>query len=259
MSWAEASTIFNEYFSLFPWGQLPANAVGFDLGCGSGRWARFVAPRVGELHCIDLSDAALSIARRNLGPHTNCTFHLSSVGNLPLPDDSMDFGYAIGVLHHVPDTAAGVAACVRKLKPGAPLLIYLYYAMDNRSPVFRSIWRASDLLRRCLCRLPHRAKLAVTFVLAAIVYAPLACVARLLEQTGRSVDAIPLSWYQHKSFYTMRTDAYDRFATRLERRFRREEVESIMMAAGLRDVSFREDPPYWCAIGYRSTGAGASV
>jgi hypothetical protein len=95
--------------------------------------------------------------------------------------------------------------------------------------------------------------------LAAIVYAPLAYVARLLEATGRSVDAIPLSWYQHKSFYTMRTDAYDRFATRLERRFRREEVESMMMAAGLRDVSFREDPPYWCAIGYRSTGAGASV
>jgi ubiquinone/menaquinone biosynthesis C-methylase UbiE len=259
MSLAEASTIFNEYFSLFPWEQLPAEAVGFDLGCGSGRWARLVAPRVGELHCIDASEAALNIARRNLSPYLNCTFHLSSVDNLPLRDESMDFGYAIGVLHHVPDTGAGVAACAQKLKPGAPLLIYLYYAMDNRSLLFRLIWRATDLLRRCLCLLPHWAKLAATSVVAAVVYAPLAYVARLLELTGRSVDAMPLSWYRHKSFYTMRTDAYDRFATRLESRFRRGEVERIMVAAGLTDVSFREDPPYWCAIGYRSTRADASV
>lgn len=29
--------------------------IGFDLGCGSGRWAFFVAPKVAKLHCIDRS------------------------------------------------------------------------------------------------------------------------------------------------------------------------------------------------------------
>ena len=63
---SELEAIFREYFAVFPWAHLPARAIGFDLGCGSGRWARFVAPRVGQLHCIDASHAALEVARRNL-------------------------------------------------------------------------------------------------------------------------------------------------------------------------------------------------
>jgi len=27
------------------------------MGCGSDRWANFMAPRVGRLHCIDTSGA----------------------------------------------------------------------------------------------------------------------------------------------------------------------------------------------------------
>ena len=44
----ELRALFEAYFAVFPWASLPANAVGFDLGCGSGRWAQFVAPRVGS-------------------------------------------------------------------------------------------------------------------------------------------------------------------------------------------------------------------
>ena len=40
---------FNQYFEIFPWDQLPENSSGFDMGCGSGRWAQFVAPRVKKL------------------------------------------------------------------------------------------------------------------------------------------------------------------------------------------------------------------
>ena len=36
---SEAKKIFEEYFSVFPWDLLPAKAEGFDMGCGSGRWA----------------------------------------------------------------------------------------------------------------------------------------------------------------------------------------------------------------------------
>src|SRR5215472_14282314 len=73
---AEQRNIFESYFGDFPWSELPPNAVGFDLGCGSGRWAVFVAPRVGMLHCIDASAAALNVARAKLAQHQNCRFHL---------------------------------------------------------------------------------------------------------------------------------------------------------------------------------------
>src|SRR5690606_29892251 len=72
---ADWSQIFEGYFSVFPWDALPADASGFDLGCGSGRWARGVAPRVGMLHCIDPSDKALQVARRVLGDRANIRFH----------------------------------------------------------------------------------------------------------------------------------------------------------------------------------------
>ena len=38
--------IFDNYFKIFPKIFLNSNSVGFDMGCGTGRWARFIAPRV---------------------------------------------------------------------------------------------------------------------------------------------------------------------------------------------------------------------
>src|SRR5690606_14689030 len=128
---------FARYFAIFPWDDLPANAEGFDLACGSGRWARVVAPRVRRLHCIDASERALAVAARNLRDVNNCEFDHATVDRIPLADASADFGYSLGVLHHVPEPAAAIRACVRKLKPGAPLLLYLYYALENRPKWFR--------------------------------------------------------------------------------------------------------------------------
>src|SRR6516165_10158987 len=111
VSSAEVRRRFGEYFALFPWDSLPRNAVGFDAGCGSGRWAALVAPRVGRLHCVDASADALSVAQKSLSGLSNVEFHAAPLDAMPLPDDSMDFGYSLGVLHHLPDPAAGLAAC----------------------------------------------------------------------------------------------------------------------------------------------------
>ena len=60
------SKYYNDYFSLIDFDALPINSRVFDLGCGSGRWSRFVADKVGRLYCIDPSKEALEIARQNL-------------------------------------------------------------------------------------------------------------------------------------------------------------------------------------------------
>lgn len=247
----ETRTLFDAYFSIFPWQDLPANAQGFDLGCGSGRWARLVAPRVGTLHCIDPAAAALEVARRKLADQPNARFHNVGVADLPFEPGSMDFGYSLGVLHHVPDTAAGIASCVRALKPGAPFLLYLYYALDNRPAWFRALWKASDLVRQSISAMPRPLKFAVCQMIAAMVYWPLARMAALLERAGAKVDNLPLSAYRHLSFYTMRTDALDRFGTRLEQRFSAGQIENMMRAAGLTDIRFRDAEPFWCAVGIR--------
>jgi SAM-dependent methyltransferase len=249
---AELEEVAGSYFAIFPWDRVASWATGFDLGCGSGRWAKFVAPRVGSLHCIDPSADALAVARGNLAGVTNVSFHLAGVDEIPLPDASQDFGYCLGVLHHVPDTAAGLREAVEKLKPGAPFLVYLYYAFDNRPAWFRAVWKTSDVVRRVVSKAPHPLRYAASQVLAVLVYLPFARLARLVEAAGARVDNLPLSAYRRRSFYVMRTDALDRFGTRLEQRFTRAQILDMMTGAGLRDVVFSEALPFWCAVGYRA-------
>src|ERR1700724_1912270 len=97
LSPADRVAIFQSYFNIFLWHELPPNPVGIDVGCGSGRWSVMVAPRVGHLHLLDASADALAVARANLAGSTNVTFHLASVGDIPLDDNSLDFAFSLGV------------------------------------------------------------------------------------------------------------------------------------------------------------------
>lgn len=247
LSTDEQEKMFDNYFNIFPWGKLPKKAVGFDLGCGSGRWAKLVAPRVGTLHLIDPSEA-LEVAKKNLEDSNNCEFHKASVEAIPLDDNSQDFGYSLGVLHHVPDTEEGLRACVAKLKKNAPFLVYLYYRFDNRPAWFRAIWKVSDVVREAVSKMPYSLRYLSSQILAATIYFPLARTAKLLEKFGSEVKNFPLSQYRDNSFYTMRTDALDRFGTRLEKRFTKLEIREMMENAGLENITFSETS-FWTAVG----------
>jgi ubiquinone/menaquinone biosynthesis C-methylase UbiE len=250
LSATELEEISQDYFSIFPWDKIGKNAVGFDLGCGTGRWAKVVAPRVGVLHLIDASDKALAVAKRNLREAENCRFHLASVDAIPLADNSCDFGYSLGVLHHIPDTQAGLEACVDKLKSGAPFLLYLYYRFDNRPAWFRAVWRSSEIVRNVVAHLPHSARYAASQILAASVYFPLARTAKGLEKLGMNVENLPLSQYRNRRFYVMRNDALDRFGTQLEQRFTKAEMREMMEKAGLENITFGERA-FWTAVGFK--------
>ena len=252
LSGEEARRLFDDYFAVFPWEKIDARSVGFDLGCGSGRWARLFAPRARKLHCIDASEKALAAARKNCAACANVEFIRAGVDSIPLEKGSMDFGYSLGVLHYIPNPMEGLQKCVELLKPGAPLLVYLYYAFDNRPLWFRALWRVSDALRRIISRLPFALKKRICDLIAACVYLPLARFSRILADRGRSVERIPLSYYGSLSFYTMRTDALDRFSTRLEKRFTRKQIVEMLEEAGLENVRVSDSAPYWCAAGEKA-------
>lgn len=244
-------SMFDDYFRVFPWHQLPDDAIGMDVGCGSGRWALFIAPKVGKLFCIDASSVALDVARHNLRDYSNIEFHLASVESLPVPDGSMDFAYSLGVLHHVPETAAAVKSVARILKPGAPVLLYLYYAFDNRPFWFKMLWQVSDMFRRMISGLPTGGKHLVCEIIAGCVYWPVARLGYHLNKFKKMPASWPLAYYRDKSFYSMRTDALDRFGTRLEKRFTQEQIRAYMLAAGLTGIVFSDQAPFWCVVGYK--------
>ena len=223
------------------------------MGCGSGRWALLAAPRVGHLHLIDASEEAISVAKVTWRGLRTSAFTSPPSPTCQLADASLDFAYAVGVLHHVPDTERAIRSIARKLKPGAPFLIYLYYALENQPAWYKGIWRLSNALRTILSRSPPAVRYAASQGIAAVVYWPLARTAALLDGIRPLPQSVPLSFYKDRSFYVMRTDAYDRFCTPLEKRFTKEQVRNMLEAAGFERIRFSNSAPFWCAVANRGS------
>lgn len=250
MSNKEAYKIFKNYFSLFPWSKLSKSSEGFDMGCGSGRWAKFVAPKVRLLHCIDPS-IAIEVAKKKLKNFNNIKFYQQSLDKNVLKENSQDFGYSLGVLHHVPDTKLAINSCVKLLKPGAPFLLYIYYAFDNRPSWFKFLWVISNYLRLFICILPKFLKCLICDLIAFFIYYPLARFGLIIKNLGYDLKNFPLNAYRNSSFYVMRTDSRDRFGTPLEKRFTKKEIYKMMQDTGLEKIEFKNSVPFWTAIGYK--------
>ena len=214
----EAYKMFKSYFSIFPFNKLPKFSEGFDMGCGSGRWAEFVAPKVGLLHCVDPS-IAIQVAKKKLKKFKNIKYHKKSLDKSGLKEKSQDFGYSLGVLHHVPSTRSAINSCVRLLKPGAPFLLYIYYSFDNRPSWFKFLWIMSNYVRLIVNKLPKSLKFLICDIIAISIYYPFARCIFLIEKIGFNTKSFPLYFYRSRSFYVMRTDSRDRFGTPLEKRF----------------------------------------
>ena len=145
----------------------------------------------------------------------------------------------------------------------APLIRRLYAKIlfvVTSAPLIRrllfseiKIWKLSEVMRHGISRLPYGLRYFVSQIIAGLVYVPFAKTAYILEKLGLGVSNIPLSAYRHLTFYSMRTDALDRFGTRLEQRFTKSQIKKMMEAAGLCDIVFSNEVPYWCAVGMRKT------
>lgn len=246
----EAKKIFKNYFSIFPWNKLPSLAEGFDMGCGTGRWAKFVAPRVNKLHCIDPS-RAIHVAKNKLKKFKNIEYHKKSLDSSGLKNNTQDFGYMLGVLHYVPNAKKAINSCVKLLKPGAPILLYIYYSLDNRPLWFKYLWNLSNVLRVLISRLPKFLNFLICDIIAFTIYLPFAKISLLLESIGIEFNNFPLRFYRNSSFYVMRTDSRDRFGTPFEKRYSKKEIYAMMKASGLEKIKFKNSVPFWTVIGYK--------
>lgn len=95
-----------------------------ELGCGTGGTAIAHAPRVRHIRAIDVSDKMLAHARRKAeaAEVDNVSFERAAIGELEVPDGSVDMVLALSILHLVPDRDAVIAQAWRMLKPGGWLV-----------------------------------------------------------------------------------------------------------------------------------------
>jgi SAM-dependent methyltransferase len=241
------------YFDIIDFTKINSNAVVMDVGCGTGRWTKYIAPKVKFVEAVDPSEAVFSAASLLKG-QDNVRITQASTDNLPFADNSFDLVFSIGVLHHIPDTRQAMYDCVRKVKPGGQFLTYLYYSLDNRGGFFKLVFKLSNVVRKVVSALPARLKRFVCDVLAVFVYMPFVLTARFLTWIGfiKLAHKIPLSIYANQTFNIIRNDSLDRFGTPLEQRFSRKEITTMMEYCGLTDIVFSENMPYWHAVGRKA-------
>jgi SAM-dependent methyltransferase len=159
----EQSRIFELYFELMPLTAFRKDAIVLDAGCSAGRWAIQIARRGPRVIGLDLG-LSVEVAARNLRG-LDAALLQADVHDVPLKEAAVDWAYSLGVLHHVDAPVTALQEVVRSIKPGGSLLLYLYYALDNRGFAFRTLFRGVDVARRIISVLPrplaHMVALAV--------------------------------------------------------------------------------------------------
>jgi len=241
----------DEYFDIVP-KEILENAHVIDIGCGSGRWSKYLHNKVGFIEAVDPSEA-IFYADQLLAEVDNVRLTKASVEGLPFADESFDFGMAVGVLHHIPNTAKALETCVKKIKRGGYFYVYIYYNLDNRGKAYKALFQGVNAVRTFVSSLSPKPKKLLCDAIATLVYMPMVLLVRLLKilGLGKIADKLPLSYYADKNFYIIRNDALDRFGTPLEHRFSKAEIQQMMEEAGLSDIIFSKNAPFYHAMGKR--------
>jgi Methyltransferase domain len=251
---AELARYFHKYFGLaLKTHPLKQNSRIVDYGAGSGRWAHFFVRSNYQVDMIEPSSSAeLLLTRYHEFPSAS-VFRRTILDHYA--PEAYDFSYSLGVLHHTLCLEDSLARIVVNSKKGGVVLLYLYYELDFRaSPVKYVVLASVTFCRWIISRLPTRAKFLVCDLIALLIYLPLAKIHKLSRKIGlgRVMDIIlPLGFYSDSSIYTLRTDSLDRFGTSIERRFSKEKIVNLMESAGLSDITFSSESPYWTVFGVK--------
>jgi SAM-dependent methyltransferase len=196
-----------------------------DAGCGMGRYAEVASRHGARVIGMDLSRAVES-ARLNLAGRENVQILQANLLKLPFPDQTFDFIYSIGVLHHTPSCETTFRGLVRLLKPGGTIVIWLYQGYNRTS------YRLSDLYRKITTRLPNRLLHSLCYVSVPLYYVDVALNKMYLGPLAQVVRiALPIS--HHPDWRWRVLDTFDWYSPKYQSKHTYEEVFQWYESEGL--------------------------
>jgi len=112
---------------LVPFSETRGKTV-LEIGCGNGADGTLFAQNGAVYTGVDLTEAAVASARRHFELlDLSGKFQIENAEHLTFPDQSFDFVYSYGVLHHSADPQRAFAEVGRVLKPGGKAVLMVYH------------------------------------------------------------------------------------------------------------------------------------
>jgi SAM-dependent methyltransferase len=207
----------------------PLRGLILDAGCGDGvDLSQLALDPACEVIGVELSSGgvATTLARsRGLeGAHVV----QGDLLKLPVASRTFDAAYSYGVVHHTPDPPRAVREIARTLKPGAPLLFYVYEDFSDRSWIWRAALSVANSARVVTTRMPPAVLMRICRLLSPVVYALCTVPSRHFRWAAR----FP---YRHGvNPWSLSGDLYDRLSAPIEKRYSSEGAAELARAAGLR-------------------------
>ena len=221
-----------------------------EAGCGMGRHTYFLSQLAREVIAIDLGEA-IRVTAANVAGKRNVRLVQADIDHLPFHPESFDFICAIGVIHHLPNPAAGFHNLIRCLQPGGTLHIYLYRAFEDAPIWKRGLLASTIAIRRITTRLPYLILERLAWLVAVVGYFCFSVPYHYLSryQIFRPlVRDFPMQRYAKDGFRVCYNDQFDRLSAPIEHRFTRKQVFDLLIGGGLTNI--RVEPYYgWLACG----------
>lgn len=200
------------------------NKTVLDAGCGAGRHARSSAETGASVIGMDLS-TAVDAAYENTKSNANICIVQADITHHPFKENSFDFIYSFGVLHHLPDPQEGFRALVPLLRNNGQMMFWVY---SSKRKFSRALIEA---LRKVTTKLPNLLLQILSFCLALIDYCILIMPYKILKQSkiiekfikphvpSRIVD------YAQYDFRITYVDWFDRLAAPVSHYHSKDELE----------------------------------
>jgi ubiquinone/menaquinone biosynthesis C-methylase UbiE len=225
----------------------PHESVAADFGAGTGRWAEFILDNFKKVYLVEPSQGAFEVLTKKFKSKSHVSLENSTISESAIPNNSLDFAMSLGVLHHISNTEQALKDINSKLKGGGLFLGYLYYKVENKPFLYRVIFSLTNYLRKRISNLSFKRKRRISYLIALFVYLPLAKLTKGLKMLKINTSNIPLHQYANLNFYMMKNDALDRFGTKLEKRFNKVEIVTMLVESGFDQgsINFSESEPFW--------------
>lgn len=211
-----------------------ANAVVLEGGCGKGRHTRLAATwNAAAVIGVDLSEAA-DVAFANTRGLANAHVIQADLLRLPLKERFCDYAFSVGVLHHLPDPAAGFASLAGAVRPGGLLSVWVY-GEENNEWIARIV---SPLRNRVTSRIPSWLLYLISMVLALPLWLVLTTVYRAAGHSSMAWLRRYLFYYPYLSYICrfpyreVHHIVHDHLAAPVAHYLRREQVQAWYDAAG---------------------------